>query len=65
MVEPQKLKSVVVFLKIITTLVLSRPFGIRKPGETWIHPRNKEFVNENGKHMNKIEGHWRHLRAGL
>ena len=26
---------------------------------------SKEFVNKNGKHMNKIKGQWRHLKTGL
>ena len=26
---------------------------------------SKEFVNKNGKHTNKIEGQWRHLKTGL
>ena len=27
--------------------------------------RSKEFANKEGNHTNKIEGHWRHMKASM
>ena len=43
--------------------------GICEPFKTWVHPKtvnhSMEFVNKEGFHANKIEGHWRQMKAGL
>ena len=43
--------------------ILSNPQMHGYTHETVNH--SKEFVNKNGKHTNKIEGQWRHLKTGL